>query len=227
MSKKSIIKKPIITKKYTASKLSDSGLEFDIQKTGELVLNQPESQDDLNLLEREQGDDDDDFEDDDSKDNNDEQDNDEENEEEIEDADDKEDVEDNDNAEADNTGDDTGCLYDFTKHKTKNKIDEPDDIISEDAAYDDDNEIYNIVVKNDDRITKPHLFIYERVRLLGVRARQLLGGAKPMIKNVENMNPRDIAELELTHGVIPLKIKRQLPNGKIELWKVSELKIIN
>jgi DNA-directed RNA polymerase subunit K/omega len=69
--------------------------------------------------------------------------------------------------------------------------------------------------------------IYERVRLLGERAKQLSLGAKPMIKNVDNMNPKDIAKLELENKVIPLIIIRTLPNGVKEKWKVSELEIIN
>ena len=35
----------------------------------------------------------------------------------------------------------------------------------------------------------------------------------------------DIAELELENKVIPLKIKRPLPNGKYEIWSVKDLDI--
>jgi len=77
------------------------------------------------------------------------------------------------------------------------------------------------------RVTKNFMTIYERVRLLGERAKQLSLGAKPMIKNVESMNPKDVAKLELENKVIPLIIIRTLPNGVKEKWKVSELEIIN
>ena len=35
----------------------------------------------------------------------------------------------------------------------------------------------------------------------------------------------ELAELELKYKMIPLKIKRPLPNGKFEIWKISELDI--
>ena len=59
--------------------------------------------------------------------------------------------------------------------------------------------------------------------MLGQRARQLSLGAKSMIKNVENLDPKIVAKLELEKRVIPLIILRGLPNGTIEKWKVSEL----
>ena len=44
-----------------------------------------------------------------------------------------------------------------------------------------------------------------------------------MLRGVEKMNPRTIAQLELEAKVIPIKIVGPLPNGKKELWKLSEL----
>jgi DNA-directed RNA polymerase subunit K/omega len=44
-----------------------------------------------------------------------------------------------------------------------------------------------------------------------------------MIKNIENMDPKVVAKLELEKKIIPLIILRELPNGLIEKWKVSEL----
>jgi len=69
--------------------------------------------------------------------------------------------------------------------------------------------------------------IFERVRLLGDRAKQLSLGAKPMIKGLETVNPKEVAKLELEKGVMPLIIERVLPNGKKERWYTHELKIIN
>ena len=64
---------------------------------------------------------------------------------------------------------------------------------------------------------------YERVRLLGDRAQQLALGAKPMLKNIEGLSTKEIAELEIKNNVIPLIIERPLPNGKKERWYISEL----
>ena len=69
--------------------------------------------------------------------------------------------------------------------------------------------------------------IYERVRLLGERAKQISLGAKPMVKNVDNLGPKEIARLELEQKVLPLIIIRTLPNGLKEKWRVNELLIVN
>jgi DNA-directed RNA polymerase subunit K/omega len=120
-----------------------------------------------------------------------------------------------------------GCIYRFTGKKKK-VIDILADFEAEDDFSDDERNIDTTkYVDPDKRITKNYMTIYERVRLLGERAKQLSLGAKPMIKNVENLNPKDIAKLELENKVIPLIIIRTLPNGVKERWKVTELEIIN
>jgi len=116
------------------------------------------------------------------------------------------------------------CMY--KKAKVKNLDDEKDDDEIE-LVYDDDNIKYDELVKPEDRISKPFMTVFERVRLLGDRSKQLSLGAKPMIKGLETMNPKEIAKLELQKGVIPLIIERVLPNGKKERWHPNELKIIN
>ena len=118
---------------------------------------------------------------------------------------------------------DDDCLY--KKAKVKNF--DADDNEELELVYDDDNIIFDEIVKPDDRITKPFMTIFERVRLLGDRAKQLSLGAKPMIKGLETINPKDVAKLELEKGVMPLIIERVLPNGKKERWYTHELKIIN
>jgi DNA-directed RNA polymerase subunit K/omega len=121
-----------------------------------------------------------------------------------------------------------GCIYRFTGKKKK-IVDLLADFEAEDDFSDDDDKNIDTTkyADPDKRVTKKYMTIYERVRLLGERAKQLSLGAKPMIKNVDNMNPKDIAKLELENKVIPLIIIRTLPNGVKEKWKVSELEIIN
>ena len=117
-------------------------------------------------------------------------------------------------------GDD--CLYKITKKKTTIDIDL--DVVEDNFEEDDeDNKKKSLYVKPEERITKPFLFEFERVRILGERARQLSLGAKPMLKNIENFDPKVIAKMELNNKVIPLIILRELPDGRIEKWKVSEL----
>jgi DNA-directed RNA polymerase I, II, and III subunit RPABC2 len=78
------------------------------------------------------------------------------------------------------------------------------------------------------RITKPFLNIYEKTRVLSTRAKQLSLGAKPLIKIEGNLklSSLEIATLEFENKMIPFIIKRKLPDGKYELWKVSELEDI-
>jgi len=85
---------------------------------------------------------------------------------------------------------------------------------------DDDNNI----IKHD-RLTKPILTKFERVRILSVRTKQLAQGAKPMIKNCSNLSSREIALQELKNKIIPFIIERPVPNAGIEKWKLSELEI--
>lgn len=78
-------------------------------------------------------------------------------------------------------------------------------------------------VDNNSRLSSSRLTKYERVRIIGIRAKQIMMGANILVKGVENKTPTEIAELELKHNMVPFKIKRKLPNGKFEIWKLSEL----
>ena len=87
------------------------------------------------------------------------------------------------------------------------------------------NNIQNNDVPKEDRITMPYLTKYERVRVLGTRAKQISLGAKILVNNVDltTKSHIEIATIELDLGVIPFKIRRPLPNGQVEEWKISEL----
>jgi len=78
-------------------------------------------------------------------------------------------------------------------------------------------------VEDSKRITINRLTKYERVRIIGIRAKQIMTGANILIKGIDNKTPNEIADLELKNNMIPFKIKRKLPNGKFEIWKLSEL----
>jgi len=81
----------------------------------------------------------------------------------------------------------------------------------------------DIIVPNDERITIPRLTKYERVRLLGDRAKQISDAAKSMIVSDISKSAMDIAIHELNARVIPLKILRTRPDGKTEIWNIKEL----
>ena len=76
----------------------------------------------------------------------------------------------------------------------------------------------------DDRLTG-HIFLtkYEITRILGSRQKQLLLGAKPMIKLMEDHTYKKIAEKELEMKMTPMIIRRYLPDNTYEDWKISEL----
>ena len=123
-------------------------------------------------------------------------------------------------------------LYEGVKSKSKKKSkkneeeEEKDEDLCEynyDEIYDEKKEEPMIIVENDQRITLPKLTKYERVRLIGTRAKQISLGAKVMVKNTKGLNPIEIAKLELEEKMIPMKIKRILPDNKVEIWKLSEL----
>lgn len=102
------------------------------------------------------------------------------------------------------------------------------DKIVEDTIEDNENsEIEEIVfkeyLKGNDRISSNRLTKYEMVRILGERTKQLTMGAKPLIKNHEGLDYDKISEEELKLNMIPYLIKRPLPNGKYEIWKLEEL----
>ncbi len=79
------------------------------------------------------------------------------------------------------------------------------------------------------KITRPILTKYEKTSILGQRAQQILNGSNILvdIKTLKIKNPLEIARKELKEGLIPFIVRRPLPNGTYEDWKVSDLKDIN
>jgi DNA-directed RNA polymerase I, II, and III subunit RPABC2 len=75
--------------------------------------------------------------------------------------------------------------------------------------------------------TVPILTKYERARILGERAKQLNMGAKPVVSISDNVIDGYLIALEeFNHKKIPFVIKRPLPNGGCEYWKLQDLEIL-
>ena len=75
--------------------------------------------------------------------------------------------------------------------------------------------------------TYPHLTQYERTKCLSFRASQIGHGAKPYIKVPPGMTDSyQIAKLELESKRLPFILRRPLPNGTYEVWKLSDLVIL-
>jgi DNA-directed RNA polymerases I, II, and III subunit RPABC2 len=99
--------------------------------------------------------------------------------------------------------------------------------------YDEINALSNVVRDRHNNIidslhrTLPYLTKYERARVLGQRAKQINSGAKAFVKVPENIiDGYLIAELELTQKRIPFIIRRPIPGGACEYWKLKDLEII-
>lgn len=75
--------------------------------------------------------------------------------------------------------------------------------------------------------TMPFLTKYEKTRILGQRAKQLNQGAQPMIPvDKKIIDGYLIAQLELQQKALPFIIRRPLPSGKSEYWRLADLEII-
>jgi len=92
-----------------------------------------------------------------------------------------------------------------------------------------------VVTRNEDGIiidplhkTIPHLTKYERTRIIGQRSKQIETGSNPFIKVPEHViDSYIIAELELKAKKIPFIIRRPIPNGGCEYWKLDDLEIVD
>jgi DNA-directed RNA polymerase I, II, and III subunit RPABC2 len=72
--------------------------------------------------------------------------------------------------------------------------------------------------------TYPFMTLYERTKIIGLRANQLSQGARPFISIPPYVTDvREIARLELAQKKLPFIVKRPLPNGTFEYWRVADL----
>lgn len=120
---------------------------------------------------------------------------------------------------------------DFDKDISDTFLDDDDEDLDNDDDINiinpDDEMNENLLVNDEDRISRNILTKYEMVRLIGTRAKQISDGSKVFVKYDGVKSAIELAELELKYKMMPLKIKRPLPNGKYEIWKVSELDILD
>jgi DNA-directed RNA polymerase subunit K/omega len=73
----------------------------------------------------------------------------------------------------------------------------------------------------------PFLTQYEKTRVLGFRANQLAQGAPPFINVPPHiLQTLDIARMELAEKKLPFIIKRPMPDGTFEYWRLRDLLIL-
>jgi DNA-directed RNA polymerases I, II, and III subunit RPABC2 len=76
--------------------------------------------------------------------------------------------------------------------------------------------------------TLPWLTKFEVARILGLRSKQINNGADTFVDvPPEIISGYTIAEIELQQKKIPFILRRPLPNGGSEYWRVSDLDIID
>ncbi|KAK1442552.1 DNA-directed RNA polymerase [Babesia gibsoni] len=104
---------------------------------------------------------------------------------------------------------------------------------------------YRQHVENTHRITSPYMTKYEKARIIGTRALQIslnapitipvdastdavdesiaMGFGETSDASAAAIDPLIIAEKELYQKSVPFIIRRYLPNGSYEDWKIEEL----
>lgn len=118
--------------------------------------------------------------------------------------------------------------YNDDEEKDERNNDEPEDDCLyqfDDLVDERDTERQPVQIPNDQRTTDPQMTHYERIRLLGIRTKQISMGAKVMVKYDGQLGATELAKYELNNKTTPLVIKRPLPDNTFELWKVSELNV--
>lgn len=75
--------------------------------------------------------------------------------------------------------------------------------------------------------SQPFLSVFERTKILGFRANQLAQGARPYVVVPEHITKTiDIAIMELEQRRLPYILKRPMPNGTFEYWRLNDLMMI-
>ena len=101
------------------------------------------------------------------------------------------------------------------------------DVLENEAKLEDFRTTYDRMIdKNTQRRTIPFLTKYEKARIIGKRAMQISKGSPPLVEIGDLESPIDIAKKELMERKIPFIIRRPLPDGSYEDWRVDELRIL-
>lgn len=75
--------------------------------------------------------------------------------------------------------------------------------------------------------TYPFMTLYEKTKILSLRAAQLARGAPPFIDVPEYLTDvYEIARAEMEAKRLPYILKRPLPDGNFEYWRLADLMIL-
>ena len=115
-------------------------------------------------------------------------------------------------------------------------INEEESIISQEEVSIDDSslekqsEIININetyinYHQNKKSTPSFITKFEKAKILGIRSEMISNGSPPLVET-DFVDSYDIAKQEYLEKKIPLIIRRYLPNGKYEDWKLSDFEIL-
>jgi len=75
--------------------------------------------------------------------------------------------------------------------------------------------------------SQPFLTQFEKTRILGFRTNQLAQGARAFVTVPPHITSTlDIAKMELEQRRLPFIVKRPMPDGTFEYWRLSDLMIL-
>lgn len=120
----------------------------------------------------------------------------------------------------------------------ENEFSNDNDLLEEEEEI-NDNEVteedsfkiitYNNILENIEKNPKksiPIMTKFEKARIKGVRLQQLANKAPPLVDTTGLSSDIEIVERELLERKLPFIIKRTLPNGVAEYWKMEEFEIV-
>lgn len=117
-------------------------------------------------------------------------------------------------------------FYDFFDDDVEEEKEEEMIIEEDEKGLEEDDDVRSSkddIFQSIEYITSPRLTKYERAKIIGMRATQLSQGANPTIIPKKGMSIYDIALEEIKQKKCPYIIKRYLPDGSYEQWKVNDL----
>jgi len=83
-------------------------------------------------------------------------------------------------------------------------------------------------VKDPNHVTYPFLTMYERTKVLSLRASELAHGAPPYIEVPDVLTDvYQVARAELEAKRLPYILKRPLPDGTFEYWRLADLMLLS
>lgn len=73
----------------------------------------------------------------------------------------------------------------------------------------------------------PYLTVYEKTKLIGLRANMIAKGSPLFIDRPPHVTDvLELARMEVEQKKVPVILKRQMPDGTFEYWRLSDLIVV-